>query len=152
MSQTSLNIAFRQVLIGSRANRSIHLCTRLMDVLLTTQPDVFRWGLTESGLFLVKSMYIDYMDNHTKYLHKYLWRIKVPLKIRVFMWFLHKIVFLTTDNLIKRKWQGSEKCCLCDQKESSTSFHSMSFRKNDVAYCAYGLWYNTTNKYKKYVW
>jgi hypothetical protein len=61
----------------------------------------FRWGLTKSGLFSVKSMYIDYMDNHTKYLHKYLWRIKVPLKIRVFMWFLHKIVFLTKDNLIK---------------------------------------------------
>jgi hypothetical protein len=62
-------------------------------------------GLRECGLFSVKSMYIDYMDDHTKYLHKYLWKIKVPLKIRFFMWFLHKKVLLIKDNLIKRKWK-----------------------------------------------
>jgi hypothetical protein len=32
MSQTPLNIGFRHALTGSRANRWIHLCTRLMDV------------------------------------------------------------------------------------------------------------------------
>jgi hypothetical protein len=34
------------------------------------------------------------------------------------MWFLNKKVLLTKDNLIKRKWQGNEKCCFCDQKET----------------------------------
>jgi hypothetical protein len=118
MSQTPLNIGFRQALTGTRANRWLHLCTRLLDVQLTSQPDVFKWGLTKSGLYSVKSMYIDYMDDHTKYLHKYLWKIKVPLKIKVFMWFLNKKVLLTKDNLIKRKWQGNEKCCFCDHKET----------------------------------
>jgi hypothetical protein len=42
----------------------------------------------------------------------------VPLKIKVFMWFLHKKVLLTKDNLIKRKWQGSDTCCFCDKKET----------------------------------
>jgi hypothetical protein len=68
--------------------------------------------------FTVKSMYLDYMDDHTKYLHKYLWKIRVPLKIKVFMWFLHKKVLLIKDNLIKRKWKGNDKCCFCDQKET----------------------------------
>jgi hypothetical protein len=86
-----------------------------MGVQLTTQPNVFKWGLTKSRLFLVKSMYIDYMDDHAKYLHKYLWKIKVSLKIR---FFLHKKVLLTKDNLIKRKWKGSDKCCFCDQKKT----------------------------------
>jgi hypothetical protein len=63
-------------------------------------------------------MYIDYMDDHTKYLHKYLWKIKVPLKIKVFMWFLNKKVLLTKDNLIKRNWRGDEKCCFCVQNET----------------------------------
>jgi hypothetical protein len=58
------------------------------------------------------------MDDHTKYLQKHLWKIKVPLKIRIFMWFLHRRVLLTKDNLAKRKWQGSQKCCFCDQKET----------------------------------
>jgi hypothetical protein len=34
------------------------------------------------------------------------------------MWFLNNKVLLTNDNLIKRKWQGIDKCCLCDQKET----------------------------------
>jgi hypothetical protein len=95
LSQTPLNIGFRQALTGNRANRWIHLCSRLMDVQLTTNNDFFKWGLTKSGQYTVKSMYLDYMDDHTKYLHKYLWKIKVPLKIRVFMWFLNNKVLLT---------------------------------------------------------
>jgi hypothetical protein len=54
-----------------------------MDVQLTQQPDVFKWGISISRLFLVKSIYIGYMDDPTKYLQKYVWRSKVPLKIRV---------------------------------------------------------------------
>jgi hypothetical protein len=113
-----LDIGFQQVSTGTRANRWLHLFTCLLDVQLTSQPDVFKWGLTKSGLYSVKSMHIDYMDDHTKYIHKYLWKIKVPLKIKVCMWFLNKKVLLTKDNLIKRKWQGNEQCCFCDQKET----------------------------------
>jgi hypothetical protein len=35
-------------------------------------------------------MYLDYLNVHTKYLCKYIWKIKEPLKIRIFMWFLHR--------------------------------------------------------------
>jgi hypothetical protein len=98
MSQKLLNIDFRRALMDNIANRWIHLCTRWMDVQLTQQPDVFKWGISISRLFSVKSMYIGYMDDPTKYLQKYVWRIKVPLKIGVFMWFLRKKVLLTKDN------------------------------------------------------
>jgi hypothetical protein len=43
--------------------------------------------------------------------------MKVPLKVKVFMWFLNRKVILTKDNLIKRNWVGSETCCFCDCKE-----------------------------------
>jgi hypothetical protein len=65
MSQTPLNIGCRRALTGTRANRWLHLCTRLLDVQLTSQPNVFKWGITKSGLYLVKYMYIDYMEDHT---------------------------------------------------------------------------------------
>jgi hypothetical protein len=69
------------------------------------------------------------------------------------MWFLHKKVFLTKDNLIKRKWQGSEKCCFYDQKEKAKHiFIQCPLAKNGVVYCVYVLWHHTTNMYKKYVW
>uniref|UniRef100_A0A453JTN1 Reverse transcriptase zinc-binding domain-containing protein n=1 Tax=Aegilops tauschii subsp. strangulata TaxID=200361 RepID=A0A453JTN1_AEGTS len=41
-----------------------------------------------------------------------------PLKIKVFMWFVHKQVILTKDNLAKRNWTGSTRCNFCDSDES----------------------------------
>lgn len=34
------------------------------------------------------------------------------------MWFVHKGVVLTKDNLVKRRWVGSSGCCFCDQDET----------------------------------
>uniref|UniRef100_A0A453PTX1 Reverse transcriptase zinc-binding domain-containing protein n=1 Tax=Aegilops tauschii subsp. strangulata TaxID=200361 RepID=A0A453PTX1_AEGTS len=41
-----------------------------------------------------------------------------PLKIKVFMWFVHKHVILTKDNLAKRNWTGLTKCSFCDRDET----------------------------------
>ena len=34
------------------------------------------------------------------------------------MWFLHRKVILTKDNLVKRNWQGCKKCYFCDHEET----------------------------------
>ena len=34
------------------------------------------------------------------------------------MWFLMRKEILTKDNLAKRNWDGSKKCCFCDQEET----------------------------------
>uniref|UniRef100_A0A453SF15 Reverse transcriptase zinc-binding domain-containing protein n=1 Tax=Aegilops tauschii subsp. strangulata TaxID=200361 RepID=A0A453SF15_AEGTS len=34
------------------------------------------------------------------------------------MWFVHKQVILTKDNLIKRRCVGSSRCYFCDQNET----------------------------------
>jgi hypothetical protein len=41
-------------------------------------------------MFTVNSLYLDFMDDHTKFLWKYLWKIKVPLKIRILCGFYIK--------------------------------------------------------------
>jgi hypothetical protein len=63
-------------------------------------------------------MYLDLLDDDTKFYKKYIWKMKVPLKIKVFMWFLHQKVILTKGNLIKRQWTGNEACCFCNCKET----------------------------------
>jgi hypothetical protein len=35
-------------------------------------------------------------------MNKQLWKLKVPLKIKIFMWYLKKEVILTKDNLVRR--------------------------------------------------
>ena len=71
-----------------------------MMVNLNDEPDCFMWKLTTSGLFTVKSMYEDLMNDHTTYLRKYLWKMKIPLKIKIFMWFLINKVLLTKDGVM----------------------------------------------------
>jgi hypothetical protein len=47
-----------------------------------------------------------------------IWTLKLPLKIKVFMWYLYKCVILTKDNLARRQWQGDTKCCFYSSEES----------------------------------
>ena len=112
------NIGFRRALTGNKWDKWLHLVNRLMHVQLSGHKDLFRWNLTVNGMFTVKSLYLDFMSGHTKFLRKYLWKMKVPLKIKIFMWFLYRREILTKDNLAKRNWNGCNKCCFCDQEET----------------------------------
>ena len=89
-----------------------------MEVQLSHQPDGLRWKLTSFGVFTVKSMYIDVINSNSIPTSKYVWAVKIPLKIKVFMWFVHKQVILTKDNLIKRNWTGPTRCSFCDRDET----------------------------------
>ena len=40
---------------------------------------------------MVKSMYLDVINASTIPRSKHVWKVKVPLKIKVFMWFVHTI-------------------------------------------------------------
>jgi hypothetical protein len=74
LETTPLNISFRRGLNDNKWLQWLNLCQQLMIVTLNDQPDVFVWNLTDSGLFSVKSMYLDLMNGHTIYVRKYLWK------------------------------------------------------------------------------
>ena len=101
LGQHPIDLAFRRTFNEYKWNLWIHLCQRLIVFQLSNEPDKFVWSLTDSGCFSVKSMYHDYMNGQVRFLRKYLWKIKVPLKIKKIMWFLSNKVLLTKDNLKK---------------------------------------------------
>jgi hypothetical protein len=55
---------------------------------------------------LVKSMYLDLINGHSRFSWKYIWKIKVPFKIIFFLCgsFIEKLVILTKDNLARWSW------------------------------------------------
>ena len=118
LSNTTLNITFHRSLMGNRCDKLLQLVNWLMHISLPNTQDVFVWGLTPSGIFTVKSMYLDLLNDQPNYMHKFIWKMKVPLKIKIFMWFLHRKVILTKDKLVKPNWHGNQKCCFCEQDES----------------------------------
>ena len=44
--------------------------------------------------------------------------MKIPLRNRVFAWYLRRGVILTKDNLAKRNWHGSKQCVFCHKDET----------------------------------
>uniref|UniRef100_A0A8I6XUJ7 Reverse transcriptase zinc-binding domain-containing protein n=1 Tax=Hordeum vulgare subsp. vulgare TaxID=112509 RepID=A0A8I6XUJ7_HORVV len=118
LQSVPLNMQFRRALVGARWDAWLHLVRRLMQVQLSNHTDNVRWILAANGVFSVKSMYLDLINTGTLSRSLKIWNIKVPLKIKVFMWFIHKGVILTKDNLIKRRWRGRSNCCYCEQNET----------------------------------
>jgi len=118
LNSRPLNVSFRRVLSGNKLTQWLQLVSKVADVALTNEKDAFVWLPNRNGLFTVKSMYSNLMTNETTLAFCRSWKIKVPLKIKTFLWFLKKGVTLTKDNLIKRNWKGSAKCCFCNYNET----------------------------------
>jgi hypothetical protein len=51
--------------------------------------------------------------------NKWIWKAKVPLKLKVFLWQLCQDVVLTRENMKKRNWPGAPRCSFCNLLESN---------------------------------
>jgi hypothetical protein len=83
------DVTFRRDLVGQRLVAWNALLQQLATIQLSAEPDEFRWNLHKNGEFSV-----DFMYNALIYLHvqvdsnKMIWKMKIPLKIKVFGWYL----------------------------------------------------------------
>ena len=68
--------------------------------------------------FSVSSVYKHLYRNCARADNRQLWKAKIPLKIKIFMWLTLQNAILTKDNLLKRKWKGGPSCAFCQEKES----------------------------------
>jgi hypothetical protein len=57
IKEDDLNISFKRNLIGDRWPSWLELVERIMDVHLSDERDTFKWNLTESGQFSIKSLH-----------------------------------------------------------------------------------------------
>ena len=83
---------------------------------LQEERDVFVWSLHSSGSFSVSSMYAALINNGV--VPQDIWQIKVPSKIKIFLWYLKRGVILTKDNLACRNWNGDTRCSFCHSTET----------------------------------
>lgn len=111
---------FRRLLHGNKLkiwNNIKQVCDNLhLDV---NKEDTLWWNLTKHGNFTVKSFYKALSLQNFVFPYKKLWQIKVPLKVRIFIWLVIKNKILTKDNLYKKGWRkGDIKCQFCDNIET----------------------------------
>jgi len=118
LSTVPLNISFRRALSGDRLRTWLDLVEKVAAYEIINGKDIFMWNLTNHKQFTMKSMYTNLMHSEGTPSDCITWKIKVPLKTKIFLWYLKKGVTLTKDNLAKRKWKGSTKCSFCSAEES----------------------------------
>lgn len=118
MSSFPPNFSWRRQLYGSNLVDWISLLSRIEGLELSHDRDTFYWNLTPNGKFSVKSFYTALKFSTTPNVNRDMWKMKAPLKIKLFLWYLRKGVILTKDNLAKRNWHGSLTCVFCHKEET----------------------------------
>jgi hypothetical protein len=94
------------------------LLPHIANIELAHEQDEFHWNLRPNGNFLVKSHYQALLHTDIPNINKLILKVKAPLKIKIFLWYLRRGVILTKDNLAKHNWQGSKTCCFCRKQET----------------------------------
>jgi hypothetical protein len=93
-------LSFRRRMMGSLQvlyDELVALCTNYT---LTDQEDKMNWCLGNKG-FTVNSLYKKNSIDQVKVTYKFLWKSKLPQKIKVFFWLVIRNQILTKDNLKK---------------------------------------------------
>jgi hypothetical protein len=114
------DIPLRRSLFGASLAEWNELMTVLHEVQLDEQgQDKVVWALEKSSEFSTKSLYNCLTHGGVKdKLNDILWKCKVPLKVKVFLWQAWHNKLPTAESLVKRNWQGSPSCCLCGKVET----------------------------------
>lgn len=112
-------IDFKRALSSRDFDRWMDLKSILSATTLTHNIDSVSWALDKSGHFTTKSLYRFLTDRGiTSKVAGYIWKCKVPLKVKFFLWQVFNNKLQVGQSLIKRGWGGSGNCCVCGCPES----------------------------------
>jgi hypothetical protein len=106
MGGEQYNISFRRALVDDKLREWLKSMGKINNVSLDNGRDMFRWDLNTMGTFSVRSMYLHLLNQHAPFRHTFIWKLKVPLEIKIFLWYLQRGIILTKDNLARKNWKG----------------------------------------------
>jgi hypothetical protein len=94
-------LRFRRAMVGGLREQWLDFKKLLERVTLNNEPDKLIWKLTNSGEFSVKSLYLAMQCNKVVP-YKFMWKVKIPLRIKTFLWLMLKKSILTRDVMLQR--------------------------------------------------
>lgn len=89
---------FLRALVGQNVVNWHYQCASIVHIHLTEE-NIFRWNFHQNDQFSVRSIYLALIINGYIERNKIIWKLKICLKIKIFMLYLLKGVVLTKDNL-----------------------------------------------------
>jgi len=85
LSSIPLNVSFGRLLMANNLLSWHQLVARVIDIQLQDQSDNFVWSLQQNMLFSVRSMYRAITTINIIPHYHTIWKLKSPLKIKIFM-------------------------------------------------------------------
>ena len=76
--------------MGDKLRMWLEVVTLLVNVNLIDGEDFWEWKPGSNSVFSVKAMYNDLMVAEYVHVVSPIWKLKVPLKIKVFLWYPKK--------------------------------------------------------------
>lgn len=114
----------------SVANRWLQLLEDLQFVSLSDSHDRVEWMLSSNKSYLTRSLYRFLTDRGVaSRIAGYIWKAKIPLKIKIFLWQVFNNKLQVAQSLIRRGWKGNLKCCLCVFPETVNHIFSCHLAK-----------------------
>jgi hypothetical protein len=89
----------------------------LAPISLTMVPDSLTWTLEPSGMFSTASLYSALHQGFAVFRFKDLWKVRLPLKIKYFLWQVARGRIPSGDQVQKRHGPGDGLCPLCGEAE-----------------------------------
>lgn len=135
------NVQFRRTLLGTYFDQWQEFQRRFLEFQFNEEEDRVRWKLCSNGEFSVHSLYTQLRGLNVVH-YKKMWDLKIPLKIKIFLWLMLKNSILTKDNLLRRGWTGDEHCHFCAAVETTDHLlFSCSLARLiwQVVVCAFGF-------------
>jgi hypothetical protein len=89
------------------------------NLVLQDDSDQIIWSFSSNGKYSVQSLYA--VINHRGVVPVYVpavWKLKIPLRVQIFLWLLYKNKILTRDSLAKRREVSDKTCLFCNEPES----------------------------------
>lgn len=83
-----------------------HIVQEMLKIQTNSMDDVAVWKLEKNGRFSVKSAYNALSRAEEGNNFRYIWKGKIPAKIKIFLWLIANEAILTKDNMLKRQWRG----------------------------------------------
>jgi hypothetical protein len=112
------NFSFRRWMTLDLACQIHGLHQIMSQTVLTVEQDKPVWKWTKGVKFTIKSVYNHLCGAGLDRTFKHLWKSKIPLKIKIWLWMIWHNAIATKDNLLKRNWQGGASCQFCNDVES----------------------------------
>jgi hypothetical protein len=96
-------IPFRRRLRGELMDHWQYILNILLSVPPCEDDDKIAWSLNKNTVFSTRSVYTLLEKPLAGSNNKWIWKAKMPLKIKIFMWQLCQDAVLTRENMKKRK-------------------------------------------------